>query len=171
MACKILLAILAAGSLSGCGNSAPTQAEQDRKAEDYAKSFGVDASVSTRPDGTKSVVIERNAGGLTSQAGSNLGVSPAFPKDIPVYPQLNIFTSGELPNQVHMLQGQSTDSADRIAEFYVAQMKTNGWTEQPPAGQAPGMRTLQFQKGNRTASINLITGQGTTIQIMASAGG
>ena len=168
---RIFLASLAAGCLLGCGGGAQTQTEQDRKAEEYAKSFGVDASVSTRADGTKSVVVERNLGGITSQAGSNLSVPAAFPKDFPLYPRLNISASNELPNQGHTLQGQSEDSAAQIAEFYVAQMKANGWTEHSTAGQSPIMRSLQFQKDDRIASVNLITGgTGTTVQLMTSAG-
>lgn len=172
LTCKMLLSILlAVGLVSGCGNGVQTQTEQDRQAEDYARSFGVDATVSTRPDGTQSVVMENSAGGISTQAGSNLAVPASFPKDVPLYPQLNLISASELPNQGSMLQGQSSDSADQVAEFHIARMKDQGWTDQSAAAPSPAMRSLQFRKDNRTASINLITTDtGTTVQLMTSGG-
>jgi hypothetical protein len=34
--------------------------------------------------------------------------------------------------------------------------------------KAPGMRVLPFKKGNRTASISIIAGQGSTVQLMTT---
>ena len=151
--------------LAGCGTGSQTQEEKDRQAEQYAKSFGVDAQVSTNPDGTKSVAIDRSIGGLAAQAGSNLAVPAGFPDDIPMSPQLNIVTAGQLPSDGFTIQGHTPDSVEQVAEFYVARMTSSGWTHEQPAQQPPGMRVLPFKKDDRTASINLIGGQGTTVQL------
>jgi hypothetical protein len=150
---------------AACGPGSQTQAEKDRQAEEYAKSFGVDAQVTTGADGTKSIAIDRSAGGVTAQGGSNLTLPAGFPSDIPMYPQLNVFTSGQLPGAGFMVQGQTSDSVDQVAAFYVEQMRSSGWTHEPPPQQMPTMRMLPFKKGNRSASINLIAGQGTTVQL------
>ena len=47
--------------LQGCGSGGQTQEEKDRQAEEYAKSFGVDAQVSTSADDTKSIAIDRTS--------------------------------------------------------------------------------------------------------------
>ena len=152
--------------LAGCGGGGQTQEGKDRQAEEYAKSFGVDAQVTTNADGTKSVAIDRSIGGLAAQGGSNLAVPAGFPDDIPMYPQLNIFAASQLPSDGFTVQGQTSDSVEQVAEFYVARMTSSGWTHEPPAQQAPTMRMVPFKKGNRTASISLISGQGTTVQLM-----
>jgi hypothetical protein len=151
--------------LAACGPGEQTRTEQDRQAEEYAKSFGIDANVSSNPDGTKTVAVDRNMGGLAVQGGSNLSLPAGFPDDIPMYPEINIFTASQMPNQGFMVQGQTPDAVEKVAEFYVARMTSSGWTHQAPAQQVPTMRVLPFRKDSRTATINLIGGQGTTVQL------
>ena len=106
--------------LAACGAGSQTQEEKDRRAEEYAQSFGVDAKVATSPDGTKSVAIDRVTGGLTAQGGSNLRLPAGFPDDIPMYPQLNIFAASQLPGGGFMVQGQTPDGVNQVAEFYLS---------------------------------------------------
>jgi hypothetical protein len=155
--------------LAGCGGGTPSQEEKDRQAEEYAKSFGVDANVSTGADGTRSIVIDQSLGGQTAQAGSNLPLPAGFPDDVQMYPQLNIFAASRLPSAGFMVQGQTSDSMEQVAEFYVSRMNSSGWTQEAPAQQAPNMKMFAFQKDKRTTSISLIAGQGTTVQLTTIA--
>jgi hypothetical protein len=151
--------------LAACGPGERTQSDKDRQAEEYAKSFGVDAKVSSNPDGTKTVAVDRSTGGLALQGGANLPLPAGFPADIPMYPQVNIFAASQMPSQGFMVQGQTADAVEKVAEFYVTQMTSSGWTHEAPAQSAPTMRILPFKKDNRTTTINLIAGQGTTVQL------
>ena len=166
MRSRALVVATIAVVLAGCRAGGQTPEDKDRQAEEYAKSFGVDAQVSTSPDGTKSIAIDRGIGGLAAQGGSNLAVPAGFPADIPMYPQLNIVAAGQLPSDGFTIQGHTPDSVEQVAEYYVARMTSSGWTHEQPAQQPPGMRMLPFKKGNRMASINLMGGQGTTVQLM-----
>lgn len=148
--------------LSGCGGGTETQEERDRKAEAYAKSLGANVAVSTNPDGSRSVAVGGPGG---AQGGMNLAKPDGFPDDVPIYPQLNIVASNGLPGQGFMLQGQTADGLQQVADFYTAQMTTAGWTGEAATEQLPTMRVLPFKKGNRTAHINLIAGNGTTVQL------
>jgi len=168
MKVRFVCAVTTVVVLAGCGEGRQTQDEKDRQAEEYAKSFGVDAKVTTSADGTKSVAIDRSMGGMAMQGGSNLRLPAGFPDDVPMYPELNIVSSAQLPGGF-TIQGQTNDSLDQVAEFYVGRMASSGWSHEPPAQQPPTMRMLPFSKDNRTTSVSLIAGQGTTVQVVSMA--
>lgn len=163
---RVSLAIVAAGQLAACGSGSQSRAEQDQRAEEYAKSFGVDVDVQTRADGSRSVTVDRSVGGMTAQAGSNLSVPAGFPDDVPVHPSINIASSGQLPGTGFMVQGQSPENIEAVASFYSTEMTSRGWAQDGDQ-QTPAMRMLQFKKRNRTVNLSLISnGGGTTVQIM-----
>ncbi len=101
---------------------------------------------------------------MAAQGGSNLAVPTGFPDDIPMYPQINIVAASQMPSQGFMLQGLTSDTVDQVAAFYVARMTAAGWTHESPQ-QAANMKVLPFKKDKRTASVNLIGAQGTTVQL------
>ncbi len=159
--------VLVALLLTACGGASQTDAQREQELEAYAESFGADVDVSTRPDGTQSVAIDRRVGGVDMQAGTNLELPDGFPDDVPLYPQMNIVASGTLPTGVFTVQGMSDDAPERLAEFYGTELAGAGWTESA-SQRSPAMRSVQYQKGDRTTSINLVAnGTGTMIQLMA----
>lgn len=172
---QIFLPILALGLLAGCDDSSSSQAKQDRQAEAYAASMGVDAKVKTNADGTRNVAVNHNLGamgGMKAQTGNNLSLPAGFPSDVPIYSGMKIQSAVEMPQLGFMVQGQAPDGSDAIADFYRAQMLANGWTDATPATQSPAMRQLAFKKGERNAGINLIpSGTGTMVQLSAARQG
>lgn len=151
--------------LAACGSGSTSQAEQDRRAEEYARSFGIDASVRTGADGSRSVTVNQNLGGLTAQTGTNVALPEGFPDDVPVYPQANIVTASQLAGQGFMVQGRSADAIDAIGAFYSSGMTGRGWT-QDSAQRTPAMHIAQYSKAGRTASVSLVPDKdGTTIQL------
>jgi len=143
--------------------------EADRRAEEYARSFGIDADVQTNADGSRSVTVNQGAGGITSQAGTNVALPDGFPDDVPVYPQASLFSASQVPGLGFMVQGRSSDTVDKVGAFYASEMRGRGWTEDGST-QTSAMQAAQYKKGNRTASVALLPGDdGTTIQLTVMA--
>lgn len=165
-----LAALLPLALLGGCDDSSEKKTAEEKRLEDYLKSQGVDADVKLDGEGNgASVAIKTESGGVTGTGGSNLSLPGNFPKDVPSYPGANIFTTSEAPDMGVMLQAQSEDAPDKVAEFYKTQMAANGWTANE-AAQSPYMKIFSFEKGARKAHVSLIpNGSGTTLQITAPA--
>lgn len=158
-------------SLAACGSSSTSQQEQDRRAEEYARSFGIDADVKTNPDGSKAVTVNQGFGGLSSQSGTNVSLPEGFPEDVPVYPQANLYSASQMPGLGFMVQGRSSEAVDKVSAFYKSEMTGRGWTEDG-SQQTPAMHMAQYKKGERTASVTLLPdGDGTTIQLTVMASG
>jgi hypothetical protein len=166
----MLLLPLVIGCLA-CNSGPETQSEQDQRAEEYAKSLGMDVDVKTNADGSPTVTLENAPGGVTAQAGSNLSVPAGFPDDVPLYPRLNIGASSAMPNRGFSLQGQSQDPVDKVIEFYSAELPSRGWTSNATQ-RSPMMSLMEFSKGNRIVTISLLPANvGTTVQITTMTAG
>lgn len=164
---RLLTLLIAVVSITACGREPGSSAEQDRKAEEYAKSFGAKVDVQTRTDGTTSVAVDRSLGAMKAQVGTDLAVPEGFSKDVPVFPGLKIASASQMPGMGFMIQGRSSAALPSVAGFYAAEMKAQGWAAER-SQQTPAMHMYQFKKGERTASVTFFPdGEGTTVQIMA----
>ncbi len=162
---SMIVVVVVALQMSACGSGSQSTTEQDRRAEEYARSFGANVDVQTNADGTRSVTVDRSTAGVTAQAGSNLSVPAGFPDDVPLYPQLKLISANQMPGMAMMIQGQTPDAPDKVSAFYSSQMVTNGWTVDASQDSA-ALRVLQFKKGERMAGVMVIPGQaGTTVQV------
>ncbi len=154
-------------ALAACGAPPQGDAQRQQAAEDYAASVGIDADVSTNPDGSERVEVRTALGGV---AGSNLALPADFPSDIPIYPDLNISGVNNV-GQTRMIQGIADDSVEDVATFYLARMAAEGWTASADQQPAPTMRMLQFTKAGRTVGINVMqTGPGASVSLTAMGG-
>jgi hypothetical protein len=160
------LALLTATGLAACGSPDNSPEARARQLEEYAQSKGVDADVSINADGTPSVVVNQSLGGGTAQVGNNVALPDDFPKDVAVYPGLQIVSVARMPVG-QMVQGQTADDREQVAAFYGKAMAEQGWTDATPAGaQSPAMQILQFTKDGRAATVNLLqAGATTSVQI------
>lgn len=166
---KLLPSLILVGGLMGaCDNDSSGEA-REKKMEDYAKSFGVDADVDySAEDGVKSVTVN-NAAGVTAQMGADVGLPSDFPNDIALYPQMKIVVSSKAP-QGYVVQAQTPDNVDKVAAFYAAEMAAKGWTQTQEA-KTGTIRALTFTKEGHNANVSLMGGdQGTTVQLSTFAG-
>jgi hypothetical protein len=168
----VLASLTIALSCVGCGSSSTTQDEQDQRAEEYARSLGVDVDVKTNADGTRSVTVENGpGGGVTAQAGSNLSAPAGFPEDVPIYPQLDIAASSAMPNMGFSLQGHTADAVEKVMEYYGSELPARGWKANA-SQRSPMMSLMEFSKGSRVVTISLLpTNGGATVQITTMTAG
>ena len=135
----VLVAIAAAGWLTACGK---------------------DENVGTTP-------AQAPPGASGTEARKPVELPDDFPSDVAVYPGLRLTFASKLPRGL-MVEGQSQDREEKIVAFYGQRMIEAGWVEEQPAGQPSGMRRLQYRKGGRTATIDLMSlGGPTTVQLTA----
>jgi hypothetical protein len=164
---RLLLTLAVATGLTACGDS-DTVAE--KAIEKYAEQQGVDLDVDVK-DGGQSITWKSEQDGVTAQFGGDVKVPDGFPRDVPVYPGISLQAASATPDGF-LIYGQSGDSAQQVADFYVDRMVADGWTKESEASQENVMRMLTFTKEGRNAAVNVITGDGgTTVQITATKGG
>ncbi len=153
-------------TLFACGGGESNQA-REAQLEEYARSYGADVDVEIDDEtGTKNVVVNQGLGTLSGQVGTNLQVPTDFPDDVVLYADMRVFSVTRIP-QGFSLQGISDDELQAIADFYGRKMSEQGWEDATADAQLPAMRSLQFKKGERMTSVNLMpNGEHTTVQIM-----
>jgi hypothetical protein len=156
--------MMTAGLLAACDDDQSKQA-REKELEDYAARHGVVADVKVNQDGAvETVTIERNIGGIKSQAGKDLQVPADFPGDVPLYPGLQVHAANTMP-QGHMIQGNTADDPETVAAAVTAGMTAQGWTADQSQRSGP-MISLTFKKDNRTTGVTLLPGAtGTTVQV------
>lgn len=95
-----------------------------------------------------------------------VGLPENFPSDIPIYPNAEV--GGFLGGKDGKLSGSTTtftskDTAQVINDYYVANLKAQGWTVE--TNEIEDMKMINFQKGNRKAGIT-INPKGTKTDIL-----
>ncbi len=162
-ALKLVLPLLAATVLAGCGQDAA-----DTAAEKIAKQHGVDMDIDR--DGDTATYTMSGPDGGKVQVGENLTVPSDFPGDVPVYPDLKIISSTVMP-QGATLTGETGDSLDKVAGFYADKMVSEGWEKESEMTQ-PEMRMVTFKKEGRNAAVHAFKNEDkTTIQLTAAKTG
>jgi hypothetical protein len=163
-----ILAVAASALAFGCG-SVDDAGDRAAQLEQYAASFGADVDVTVDAETGATAVAVAGPGGAVG--GSDLPAPRGVPKDVAIYPDLNVFSSAVVPGG-HMVQGVTPDDPDEVASFYTRAMTDQGWKDESPATHSPVMRTLRFTKGTREASVNLLpTGDKTAVQITSMQSG
>ncbi len=148
---SLLTALILVLPLAACGNG-----EQNSNQGDGAGNG----------TGDTVVTIDRNAGGIHSQAGANLNLPTGFPDDIAIFPGMNIYGASEVPGMGYSLSAISDAAPADVAEFYVREMTALGWTDASTGGGGAPSQVLRFEKEARVTSVNLMPNNGgTTLSI------
>ncbi len=106
-----------------------------------------------------------------------LGALPnGFPADVSIYPGSKIFLAGKSNNNEYAVTLSTTDSKEKVKNYYKTQMTANGWTESQPQATTQdenGMSmmndqssALKFTKDTRTTNVEVVeNNKGTQIVI------
>ncbi len=162
---KLLQPVLLCLLLTGCGSASDSNTEREQQLEQYAKRHGVDVDVEINEASNEEKLVISNING--SQTGNNLDMPEGFPQDVAIYPGMRIILSTPIPNGMS-LQAQSDDDKATVSAYFAQVMQQQGWTLKPQNAQSELMQSLQFEKGDRVASVMLIANNNlTNIQINA----
>jgi hypothetical protein len=155
--------------ITGCDDTA--EEAREKQLENYAKAQGVDADIDYDSEkGVQSITINTAEGNMTTQVGAALKLPDRFPDDVAIPAGMELITTSDVPDG-HYVQGQSTENADTITEFFAREMKGKGWsyTNEAPV-QLPNLRVLEFTKDNRRTNIAIVPGEpNTMVQITVAA--
>lgn len=154
--------------ISACGDADDSADAREEQIEQYAKKHGVDANVKIDDsNGDEEIVINRNVGGNTARPGKNLEVPDDFPRDIPIYPDMNIYAVDKI-GAGHMIQAQTSNNPDDIIDFYKEKMVGDGWADEATTNALPSMKNIRFTKGKRMTAVMILTEENqTTVQLSA----
>ncbi len=163
---------LAVVLLTGCSSPEDSNEEREKQMEAYAKQYGIDADVKIGADGEPQVQVNQQVGGGSAQVGTNLQVPDSFPKDITLYPNMKVISTAQLPIG-HMLQAQSSDMPEKIADHFRQEMVKQGWRDESPAAHKGSPVTgMRFIKDDRAAGITVMrAGDMSNVQIALTPAG
>ncbi len=142
----VWMAVLAAVA-AGCGNDAPEEATEQAM-ESAIRSSGQEGDVEVDAGTMKITTAD---GQMTFGEGTKLPDN--WPDDVPVYEGLKLLTAMTAP-EGSTIQGTTTDSLDKVTEFYKDRVTKDGWTEQTTMTQ-PQMSMLSYTKEQRTLVVTI----------------
>jgi hypothetical protein len=151
---RFLLASLLVGFLAvlGCGRSDTATGPNGEKIKVDQKIGAVEVT-GVGKDGTARV----------STDGKGIALPSNFPKDIPIYSGAKVMSSVEA-NGEQMLTLQTSDSVEKVDEYYAKSLKDENWTIEATM-KLPQANTYSTKKENRKLSVNIAQGDTTTIII------
>ena len=150
-------------ALAGCGGSLSEKVAEtvvEKGIESALSTDGQKANVDIGKDGDSfSMTIQGEDGGMQLAAGTKASIPADFPKDVPLYPGLEIIMVQTMGTEgAHMIMGSSSDSMEKVAAFYKKETAAQGWTEQMSMNQ-PGdtpMQMLTYEKDGRMISVTIL---------------
>jgi hypothetical protein len=122
-------------------------------------------TVSTYSGDGESFTMKTEGGGPSMTIGKGATLPDGFPKDIPLYPGVEIQLSSADPGaKTFAVQATSADAVEKVAEYYKTEMKSQGWNEGDGVVQTgtTAMHMLNFDKGESTAMIMVMAQEGKT---------
>ncbi len=161
MKTQLLLGLAAsATALAACGGGDNSKEAQEKRIEETAKKYGVNADVTLDKDSEVDKVVINNGLG---QYGQGLDLPSGFPQDVALPAGANIMAATNVPGQKNAfsIQALSNDDADTIINSVTSQMETSGWTKSASDQPTPQMRRIGFEKDDRMANF-VITANGET---------
>ena len=103
----------------------------------------------------------------TTTMGTQTKVPENFPKDVPVYPGLELtMAHADAAAGPFAIQGLTADTMEKVASHYTDTMAKQGWTETTNMKQ-PEMTMAAYEKEGRTTSLMLTTQDGKTAVTLA----
>lgn len=146
----IVLAICVLTSCGGKPEQAAGEAAIEKAIEASAAAEGKDVDVDLKGG---SMTVKSSDGKATIVTGENVEIPSDFPKDVPVYQGAKIQMA--LKEAGHTLRLTSSDSVDKITEYYKKEVAGQGWTEDTVVSQGnpQPMSMLGYKKDKRILSI------------------
>ena len=99
-------------------------------------------------------------GSTKMQSGPQAKVPEAFPKDIPLYPDLKLQMVVENDAQGFTVSGTTPDDMNKVADYFKKTCTDQGWKEVMVMAQSGEMHLLNYTKDGRTLSIVLALADG-----------
>lgn len=137
--------------LGGCGGekAAEKAAETAIKANLGEQGQEVDVDIDSENENF-SMRIQGEQGDVNISAGKSAKLPDTFPKDVPLYPGLElqaVSTMGE--KDMFMVQGSTADSVEKVAGQLAKAAQSNGWTETMSMNMSAQQRMLNYGKDQR----------------------
>jgi hypothetical protein len=135
----------------GCGGKTTTVTGPD----------GEKATVSQQGDNVEVTVRGKDGEKATYSSGRSVALPEGFPKDVPLYPGAKVTMSGK-QGEGMMVMLTSGDDVQKIAGFYEAKLKENGWEIETSANIGEGSM-FAAKKEKRHLSVGINPGQITLV--------
>jgi len=175
---KIFVVLLAACFIvTGCGKKVSEKIsekiieksmEKDGIQGDVKISDGKVTIKATDKDGKKididssgeKVTVKSEDGTATFAAGGSAKLPDDFPKDVYVHDGVTVATVMTVPEGFNVAF-QTKDNPEKITAAYKSKMTANGWNEESAFTTAQ-QTIIAYKKDNRTASVMIMSVDGTT---------
>ncbi len=148
--------------LAGCGGG--SEEAREKKMEDQAAKYGIDADVELDDDGeVKSVEIKGVNG---AKVGTGLDLPDGFPEDVSVSEGWNIAAVSPAPGGFS-INAMTDEDVDAIVAFAREKMTAGGWTETQFRQPVPQMTTINFEKDARLTAYTIMnSGAQNSVQLV-----
>jgi hypothetical protein len=156
----VVLAVLVVLPTS-CGKKA-SETAAEKMIESAMRAEGQKADVTIN---SETMQVKTKDGDMSFGEGTKL--PEEWPDDVPVYKGLKLISAMKT-KEGFSIQGTTTDSHDKVAEYYKEQVAKSGWTEDTVMTQ-PQMAMLTYKKDKRTLAI-VISGQNAEISVSITIG-
>ena len=155
--------VLAAGLLTliGCGKAQEKAAE--KLIEANLSADGAKVNVALGDGGEQfNISTQTEEGEASLSFGGQTKIPDNFPKDVPVYPGLQVMLAHQVAAQENFsIQGLAQDPVARVTEFYRTQAEAQGW-KQEMVTSLPGMENLTLKKESRILSVSIVDADDST---------
>ncbi|MCR4412295.1 MAG: hypothetical protein NUV77_07700 [Thermoguttaceae bacterium] len=121
-----------------------------RKSTTYKAEDGTRATVTERGKNTEVTIEGKDGAKVRLSSGGNVALPEGFPKDVPIYPGSTVTLSVSTKDgaQVGL---KTADPRAKVAEFYKAQLKSQGWEIETTLDSDQGAM-LAGKKGKNTVA-------------------
>ena len=147
------VAVVLSGLIAGCGGKASETVGE--KLAEKALEEAIEASGGEKVDvdvAEDSLSIKVEDEGVELVMGEQVDVPDDFPKDVPIYPGAKVFGAISLKeDQQFTVQAKTSDSPDKVVDYYQKELAGNGWIEEMTMSQ-PELKMLTYSKDGRTVS-------------------
>ncbi len=142
-----------------------SEAAAERMIEDALKAEGADADVEFTADGA-TISVQDEHGRTAVQAGQDLALPEAFPKDMPVFPDAKVTYTVHNETEGMATTFSAGEAAEKVYAFYVERLKQQGWSIDQEM-KSGGLFILHATKDDRETAISISSDDaGSTIQIV-----
>ncbi|HEO69949.1 MAG TPA: hypothetical protein ENN80_01700 [Candidatus Hydrogenedentes bacterium] len=122
----------------------------------------------TGKDGA-SITMTDEEGPASVTIGEAATIPEDFPKDVPLYKELELRMVQSMPGQQsYLVLAHSKDPVETIAGFYAKECEAQGWEEEMTVNQQ-GSRMVLYKKGERNLQVGVIPEEdGTAVNLTVS---
>ena len=148
----LALALLVMAGLVSCQSCAERVIE-----EAVERQTGEEVEIDIDGSGEGQITITTEDGQGVFQAGMQTRIPENFPDDVPIYEGAQPMVVVADPSGGIMVSLQTDADVSAVNDFYRRQMPARGWSS-VTTFTGEGMTHLGWRKGERSASVNITTG-------------